>query len=211
VARAVARELSVQLGATSDPLVTHGTTDALAHELLLRGKSYRSRYTLADFRTAIKYFEQAIARDSNYAEAWAWLGSSHTLLTVFASAPVSQELPIARAAVSRALLLDSALADAHWMLGEIMSIQDRDFASAIREWRRSLELDPKNVSARFFLARGIMAEGHVDEALSMLFEALRTDPLASEVMLAIGSMYAAPIPLDTSRHLHPAARLDSAV
>jgi serine/threonine-protein kinase len=210
IAEDVVRALRVRF-ASSGPLIRHGTTDVAAYDLFLKGKHYRDQYDPEGLRTAIRYFEQAVARDPNYAEAWAWLGSTHTLMTVFAGARVSDELPRAREAVDKAIALDSALADAHWMRGEILGIQDHDLPGSIREDRLALAIDPSNVQARFFLAMATAGQGKGEEALSLLSDALKTDPLRSEVMMVVASVYYSMIPLDSSRHLDRQARLDSAV
>jgi serine/threonine-protein kinase len=212
IAQAVVRALSVRLAAAVGPLVRHGTADPVAYDFFTEGRSARLRYGIDGLRKAIGLFGQAIARDSNYADAWAWLGSTHTLLTAFAGEPASVQLPIARADVDKALKLDSNLADAHWMRGEIISIQDHDFATAIGEHRRALQLDPKNSRARFFL--GMLTPqvgGSAQEALSLLSEALEMDPQASEAMMALATVYSSMMPLGSSVHIDSVARLDSAI
>ena len=207
IAEAVVRALSVRLAASSGPLVRHGTADPIAYELFTEGMYARHRYGPAGLREAIGFFNQAIERDSNYADALAWLGSTHTLLIVFAGAPASVELPIAHKYVSKALSLDPKLADAHWMLGEIISMEEQDTTNAIPEYRLSLQLDPKSVYGRFYWAMSVGGQ----EAISLLTEALELDRQASESMLALSTVYSSMKPLGGSVLIDSAARLDSAI
>jgi serine/threonine-protein kinase len=187
IAQNVVRELQVRLGATSGPLVRQRTTNPEAYRLYQRGKFYHNRYTAADFQTAIKYFNQAIAEDSNYALAYSWRGSTHTLLAVFGYARGTEQQHLARKDIEKALSLDSNLADAHVALGEVIDHQTRDTAAAGAEFRRAMELDSKNVMAKFFYAGSFV--GRPDRAVPVLRSGLETDPLATPLLMALGNTY----------------------
>jgi serine/threonine-protein kinase len=184
IAQAVVRALRVRLGATTGPLVRKGTADVEADNLFVQGKWYRERIAAVDLRRAIDYFEKAIARDPNFAPAYAWLGSTHTLLAVFGSASGREELPIARRYIETALEKDPMLADAHWAKSEILANQDHDTAGARREALRALELDPRNAHARFFSSGGPLS--HPDSAILELRRGLAVDPLRSELLMQLG-------------------------
>src|SRR4029079_2202531 len=77
IAQAVVSALEIHLGATRGPLVRPPTSDMTAYELFLKGRAMRRRFTPDDLTRAIGYFEQAIARDPNYAQALAWLSNAH--------------------------------------------------------------------------------------------------------------------------------------
>jgi hypothetical protein len=70
-------------------------------------------------KLAIEYFNQAIARDSNYALAWSGLASARSQLYDVAGYPPAQLVPSIRQAAERALALDSTLAEPYARLGWI--------------------------------------------------------------------------------------------
>jgi serine/threonine-protein kinase len=185
IAQAVVSALSVRLNASGDRLVHHGTADVGAYSLFVQGKFYRGLLTPDGLRQSISFFRQAIDRDTNFAEAYAWLGSAHTLLAVFGAEPASTELPEARRWVAAALRKDSALADAHWMMGEILANQDHDQRGAEKEFHRALELDPGSTHVRFFVGMGTIPLSS-DSALVELHRGLAVDPLSSELLMAAG-------------------------
>jgi len=195
IARDVVGGLRVPLVGVSGPLVRHGTADVEAYNLFQQGKYYRGRLAPADLRRSIEFFTQAIERDSNFALAYAWRGSAHTLLAVFGAAPAREELPLARTDAEKALLLDSTRADVHWILGEIIGNQDRlrdpkgSLAAFEREILRALQLDPENARARFYHAMSLAGTGHADSAASEARRGLENDPLSSELQMVLGFAY----------------------
>jgi serine/threonine-protein kinase len=197
IAQAVVRALSVRLADPSDRLVEYGTADVQARDLFAQGKFHRDLLTPDGLRESIGFFKQAIARDTNFAAAYAWLGSVHTLLAVFGVGPGTKELPEARRWVDAALRKDSLLAEAHWMKAELLFNHDHDVAAAKSELRRAMELDPRNSHARFFLGMEAM-RAFPDSALIELHRGLANDPLSSELLMAAGVVFQSTHSLDSA-------------
>src|SRR5213075_3527990 len=84
-----------------------------AYELYLKGRFFWNKRTGVDLRKAIEFFNRAIAKDPNYALAYAGLADSYLLLPNYGGAPTADVIPPARAAVTKALELDDSLAEAH--------------------------------------------------------------------------------------------------
>ena len=53
------------------------TNNLQAYELFLKGDFYYKKYTPEGFRKAIEYFKKAVELDSNYADAWWYLGQAN--------------------------------------------------------------------------------------------------------------------------------------
>jgi TolB-like protein len=75
VQREIAREITNNLrptlsGVDRSRMDKQYTANPEAYELYLKGRFYWNRRTAADFKQAIAYFEQAIAKDPNYALAY---------------------------------------------------------------------------------------------------------------------------------------------
>ncbi|MBD0333197.1 MAG: tetratricopeptide repeat protein, partial [Chitinophagaceae bacterium] len=94
------------------------TNNLQAYELFLKGEFYYKKYTPEDFRKAIDYFEKAVELDSNYVDAWWYLGQAnfetHDWL-------YNQKNNIERAIYcdTKAIQIDETNADAHFLLALI--------------------------------------------------------------------------------------------
>ena len=122
--------------------------------------------------------QQAIARDPNYALAWAGLADSLISIGNVENVNPAAYLPRARDAAVKALQLDPTLAEAHAALGNIACHYDYDWPTAEREYKKALELNQSYPSAHQYYALGLMAHGRLSEAEAQLAIARRLDPLA---------------------------------
>jgi len=169
---------------------TRPPLDPLAYELFLRGRFiWWARTNRDGTLEAAHYFEQAIARDSLFARAYAGLSDAHARLGIFGYGQPRDEFAKARAAAERALSLDSALADAHASLGHVMLVYDWDWAGAEHEFRRALALDPSYTFARLTLAICLWGQERFDEAIADLDAARVTDPLSPAIPQVLGRIY----------------------
>jgi tetratricopeptide (TPR) repeat protein len=127
---------------------------------------------------SIGYFQQAIAKDSNYARANAGLADAYALIGGYSGAPASEFAPQARAAALRALQLDDELPEAHTALALIVQNYDYDWQTAEREFRRAIELNPNYATAHHWYAEHLTWRGRFDEALRENERARQLDPLS---------------------------------
>src|SRR4029079_1204607 len=106
------------------------TRDVQAYELYLLGKQCMARWTQETIDQAIGFFEQAVARDPNYALAHSSIARAYTEIGLgyVGSLPSEDAFRRARAAVARALEADSGLAEAHAMLAFLKFVCDYDWA-----------------------------------------------------------------------------------
>ena len=154
------------------------TVNAEAYQLYLKGRFYWNKRTPADLQKAIPFFEQAIEKDPNYAMAYSGLADSYALLTAYTNEPPRRLMPKAKEAALKALALDDKLAAAHASLGQITAYYDYDFATAERQYRRAIELNPNYATAHQWLAEHLAAMKRVDEAEVEIRRALELDPLS---------------------------------
>ena len=179
ISHAIVGALQLRLSRGDRPLVQHSTDNPQAYDLYLKGRYFwNQRASPPALRRAIGYFEQAIALDSSYARAWAGLADAYSLMPAFGDAPPSDAFTTAKAAAQRAVALDSTLAEAHTSLGIIAVFHDWDWATAAREFDRSLALDPTESRTHLFHAWYYRAVGRLDDALGELRSAQRLDPMS---------------------------------
>jgi serine/threonine protein kinase/tetratricopeptide (TPR) repeat protein len=150
------------------------------NQLYQRGRVYASRRTDADLRRAVALFEQAIARDPNYALAHAGLAYAHNLAASYSFTPPGEAFPIARRSAQRALELDRNLAEGQTQLGFVLFRNDWDWAGAERAFFQSITLDPSNALTRHWLALLLSTTGRFKESLLQIRDAQRLDPLSMQ-------------------------------
>jgi Tfp pilus assembly protein PilF len=189
IARAIVAALRVRLGAgEAEPLVRHATADLEAYELFLRGRYFWTRRTEESLQQARGYFERAIARDPAYARAYSGLASTFVLLSLFGHQPPREVMPHARAAATKALALDSTLAEAHTALAHVLYVYDWDRAAATRAFERAFALDPGHGTARLLYGIQLLHQGRLAEAEAALKQARALDPLDPSTSLALGRL-----------------------
>jgi TolB-like protein/Tfp pilus assembly protein PilF len=183
VHREMAREITNNLrptlsGVDRSRMEKQYTANPEAYELYLRGRFYWNKRTPDDFRKAITYFEQAIAKDPNYALAYSGLADAYTLLTVYSNEPPRELMPQAKRAALKALELDDKLAEAHASYGQIVVYYDYDLALAEKQYRGAIELNPNYATAHQWLAEHLSATKRFDESIAEIKRALELDPLS---------------------------------
>ncbi|MFN0158882.1 MAG: protein kinase domain-containing protein, partial [Bacteroidota bacterium] len=187
----VAMEIAKMLEATISPDETKSLerkpTDNLeAYELYLKGRYYWNQRRPDKLNKGIEYFKQAIAKDSNYALAYAGLADSYTILGNYNLFPPQQTYPKAKAAALKAVSIDSSLAEAHASLGFAKMNYDWDWAAAEKELKRAIEINPNYATARSWYAFLLTVMGRFKEATQVRKKALELDPLSPVINADIG-------------------------
>jgi tetratricopeptide (TPR) repeat protein len=131
-------------------------------------------------KTAVGSFDQAIANDPGYAQAYSGLADTYALLGDWEYAVMTSKeaLPKAKAAAVKALEFDETLGEAHASLAFCLDAYDWDFAAAEKEFRRAIELNPGYATAHHWYAWHLALRGRHPEALVEMRKALSLDPLS---------------------------------
>ncbi len=186
IASEITQNLKLKLsGADKRRVTRHYTKNSEAYQLYLKGHYYASRYTKEGFNKGIDYFEQAIAKDPNFALAYTGLSFCYLNQTDWVFAP-KDSVPKARQAIENALRIDDTLAEAHTMLAMVLLQYDWNWMGAEREFRRAIELDPNYALGRSFLAWHLAAMGRFEESIAEDKRALELDPLSAAVNADLG-------------------------
>jgi TolB-like protein/Tfp pilus assembly protein PilF len=158
---------------------TGRATDPEAHRLYLQARYFAGRFTRQDTAKSIEYLKEALARDSEFAIAWAELGTMYQREAGRGWVPLGEGYGRAREAVQCALALEPELAEGHEALGWIELNHDWDWRGAEASCRRALALAPGNVLVQRRAALAIGWLGHLDEAIELCQRALALDPLSA--------------------------------
>ena len=187
VAIAVASALKVALIAReTSQLNKQPTTDTAAHDAFLRATVLveEGRYR-PDYRnvvdTAIVLLHRAVRQDSNFAPAWAALGSAYNELVFAFGAAAYRDS--ARYAVDRALRIDPLLADGYVARGNIAYTREAGWkiADALHDLLYAVSLKHSDVGAHSALASLSAHIGLLPESQRELAEALAIDPASTFV------------------------------
>jgi TolB-like protein/DNA-binding winged helix-turn-helix (wHTH) protein/Tfp pilus assembly protein PilF len=177
IAQAVAREIQVKLKPRERNLLAYAKpVNPEAQDLYLRG-----RYIAGEKRTAessaraIKYFQQAIEIDPNYAAAYAGLAHVYAVWIPGMGRP-RDLMPKAKEFALKALALDDTLADAHSELGTIELLYYWDWSAAEAEFGKTMELDPNHAWALKWHARELVTRGRTEDAIAEAERSLTLDP-----------------------------------
>ena len=175
IASRVAGALGVALGATEqEHLAERPTENLAAYDLYLKGRAVTGSDP-ASLRQAIGYYEQSVALDPDFAEAWARLGGALSNLYLNAT-PDPAVANRARAAVDRALALDPDGASGHRALASYHLLVSVDNTRAAEAMALALRADPNDPAILRGAAFVAQSAGRWDDALAHLERAQRLDP-----------------------------------
>jgi len=160
------------------------TTDIHAYQLYLQGRHCFVRYTTAGMTQGIGFFEQAVASDPRFAQAYAGIALAWIEMGEGGDIEPDHAYSKARAAVTRALELDPDLADGHCAAGYLAFVADLGWVAAEQAFKRALILQPGHADACNHYGRMCGSLGRFDEAVALQRRAQELDPSAHRADLA---------------------------
>jgi len=181
VARAIAEQIRISLNPQEEAaLKNKKVVNPEAYVSYLKGRYFWNKRTADGLKAAVAYFNQAVDEDPSYAQAYSGLADTYALLGDWQYAVMTpkEALPKAKAAAVKALELNSALGEAHNSLAFCLDGFDWDFASAEKEFRRAIELNPGYATAHHWYAWHLALVGRNAEAVTEMRKAQNLDPLS---------------------------------
>ncbi len=190
IQEAISRETAdrLQLSLTGDQqkhLAKRYNVNSEVFQLYLRGRYFLNKRTPDEVRKAASYFEEARAKDSNFALAYAGLADAYNILGDYDYLRPSDTLPHAKAQALAALAIDDTLAEAHTALAHV-KMYELEWLEAKEEFKRAIGLNPNYSTARQWYANCLMALGNTEEALAQIRVAMKVDSLSLTVNQALG-------------------------
>jgi TolB-like protein/Tfp pilus assembly protein PilF len=188
IAKTVADQLQAKLtGSEKQMMAAQPTTDTAAYELYHKGRSLWGKRTGDNIPKAIAFYEQAIARDPNYALAYAGLSSAYILAPFYAGVDRREAGSKAKEAALKALRLDPNLAEGHLALGKVLFFGEIDLAGAMREYKRAIELKPNDADAHHWYGNdALCAVEQFEEAIVEGRRSVELDPLSVVINADLG-------------------------
>jgi TolB-like protein/Tfp pilus assembly protein PilF len=190
IAQAVAEALKVRLlGQDASAARLGGTGNVNAYDLYLLGRHNMQQRSEQGLLDAIKFFEQALAADPEYARAWSGLADAYNLLIGYGNLTPGKALPKAEAAALRALAIDPQLAEAHASLGLIRSNQGRA-KEGLAELEAAIKLDPDYAPGWVWYGTALGNLKREGEKLAAYEKAFQLDPSLPPAVSNLAGEYA---------------------
>jgi TolB-like protein/Tfp pilus assembly protein PilF len=188
IAKRIADTLQAKLtGSEQASIAKVPTTNPEAYELYLKGRFFWNKRTAPDLRISIDYFNQAIAKDPDFALAYAMLAQAWSLLPYYDGGSPKDCGPPAEAAIQKALALDETCSEAHTALASFRATFQFNFSAAKAEYERALQLNPNDATAHHWFALDVLAPlGKSAQEIAELRRALELDPLSLAINSNLG-------------------------
>ena len=191
LATSVAGKLGLRLDNVQETrLASHITDNSEAYQLYLQARYQLNQRTGAGIRKSIDLFQQATEKDPNFALAYAGLADAYNLAAAIEMFSPRESSPEAKAAATKALILDPRLGEAHAALALVKSHYEYDFPAAQAEFLKAIAFNPNYPNARLFYAGAYLTPwGRHGEAIAEVKKALEIDPLSLPLHNLMGNTY----------------------
>ncbi len=187
--RDIARAMDLGLSADDrEHLESAAVVDPAAYKAYLKGRFWLGKDKDPDHAAkSVAFFEEAIARDPNFAPAWAGLAQIHSNLVVLTGRTGIEHADIARRAARKALELDPGAAISRAALANVFMLIDLDWAAAGNQWEKIPPRDRESVPGYSMFLR---CSGRFDQAITWSRKALAAEPMLSERILNLATSLA---------------------
>lgn len=189
IAQKLVRALSVSLSQDeNEQMQRGGTRDSRALEFYLRGRQLLREHSDMSMRQAAAMFRRAIEHDAAFAQAWAGLADSLSLVAIWRVTPEPCPLDEALEASRRASELEPSMPEAHVARANVLSLMGKH-EEAVAAFEAALALNPGHFDALFFYGRHAFAAGETTKAAELFERARSIQPEEYQTLTLLGSVY----------------------
>jgi TolB-like protein/Flp pilus assembly protein TadD len=189
IASRTAQALGVALAAGEEKQLAQRPTKSLpAYEAFLKGEEAAVGLSKRDppsLRKALGFYEQAVALDPRFAQAWARIASANSVL-YFNATPTPELSERARRAAETAIALAPNDPESYGAMGTYKRLVLADYRGAQEQFARGRSLAPGNADLMSDAAAVERSLGQWDAALEHLRDAQRLDPRSVSVNVELG-------------------------
>ena len=151
----------------------------------LRGRYWAHTESSEGAQKALEYYRKVIAKDSNYAPAYAGIADAFLVMANWDTLPagptagpipLNDAAPRIKEAATKALALDPSLAEPHASLGFIQLFNDWNFSGAEADLKQAIVLNPNLALAHLWYGYYLEIADRIDEAVKECERARDLDP-----------------------------------
>lgn len=194
IAQAITRQLEAKLSPREKAAVEPSTLDIRAFDLYLRAKELIKTFHDTEnwketLLQAVRFLDEAIARDPNFALAYCWRTIAHDNLYWNGLDRTPARMELAQASATRALALVPDLGEAHLAQALVYYHGNRDYTRAFQELALAAHTLPNSAevsSLAGFIAR---RQGRWDDSVRNLEKAYELDPLNPRIVNGLSVVY----------------------
>jgi TolB-like protein/Tfp pilus assembly protein PilF len=159
----------------------HATVSAEAYQFYVKGRFYLEQRTRESVSKALDQFNQALAKDPNYALAYTGVAGAYTILLDRGWISSDEATRKILGAAQRAIELDPTLAEPHAALAAVKEQSEWDWAAAEGEYRKAIGLNPNDATSHHWYSVMLENLGRFKEALAENEKALALDPASPQI------------------------------
>lgn len=189
ISERMAKALALKITNDNKKLLTkRHTEDTEAYEAYRRGLYFWNTRTQEAVMLAIKYFNEAIAKDPEFALAHALLADSYVLVGYYEYNlyPPDEAYQKGKAAALKALELDESIPEAHVALAMIAQFYEQNTIAAEDSYRRAISLNPDSATVHHRYSQFLHERGRFEESLAEIRLAQQLDPLSIAISNNLG-------------------------
>ena len=163
IASAIADKLQLRLsGNDTTGMNKQYTSDNEAYQLYLQGRYFWNKRSSGNLKKATELLKAATEKDPNFALAYAGLADCYVVSYYYVNERPRELMPLAKTYAAKAIQLDPTLAEPHATLAFASWLLDWDKATAEKEFRRAIELNPNYPTAHHWYSRYLRGVGRPD-------------------------------------------------
>lgn len=170
-------------------LIKAPTRNITAYTYYLKGLHYWNKLTPADCRRAIEAYEQAIAIEPNYAQAYAMAAAAYSQLGSSGQMLPHNAFGIVHRYADRAIASDNTVAEGYVAKASAYLLYDWNWQAAYDALQKALSLNPGSIHAYELLSYHYVMMGKKEEAVGLVEKAALLDPLSPVILQTLGTMY----------------------
>ena len=182
IAQAITRQLAAKLSPREQAAIESSTRDIRAFDLYLRAKELIKNFHDTDnwketLLQAVRFLDEAISRDQNFALAYCWRTIAHDNLYWNGLDRTPARVDLAQASAEKALALVPDLGEAHLAQALVYYHGKRDYTRAFQELALASRTLPNSAEVSYFAGTIARRQGLWDDSVRNLEKALELDPL----------------------------------
>ena len=197
IATKLASELKGKLDAVeAQQLAEKATESPEAQAAYLAGRREWNKRNKEGFEKAIKHFEDAIVLDSNFANPYAGLADTYSLMPAYNLMNALEVMPKAKSNAEKAIELNPKLAEAYTSLAWIQMTFEYEWGESEINYKKAITLNSNYATNYQWYGLLLSISGKYDEAIDHLKKALELEPTSLIIPTNLSETYLASKQLD---------------